>query len=287
VVAYLFLAPPLFLLAPLLLLLLFSRPTSLREWVWIVLSAGGGYRLTMDLVAGGVANRLVVSSAAFLAGAFVLICHLIPHKSTLTRAVLATAIAAIALGAFAATSGITVAALEAEVETSTAEMISATLAGAPGDQLSAAVALAGPLARLFPGMLALHALAGLALAWSWYHLVATRPLGNAPAPFRQFRFNDHLIWGAIFTLGLALVPLGNTVARVVQNGLVVWTGLYAARGWAVTMTALGGWPLFGRLVLTVLAVLAFPIAVGTLITLGLADTWLNFRARARIPPVGG
>ena len=39
--------------------------------------------------------------------------------------------------------------------------------------------------------------------------------------------------------------------------------------------------------LIVLAVLALPVALGTLIALGLADTWLNFRDRPRVPPVGG
>ena len=32
--------------------------------------------------------------------------------------------------------------------------------------------------------------------------------------FREFRFNDHLVWGAIFTLGMVLVPLPSPVAVI-------------------------------------------------------------------------
>jgi len=97
--------------------------------------------------------------------------------------------------------------------------------------MEAALAAAPALAKLFPGLTALQGLLGVALAWAWYHRVASRPVGAPPRPLREFRFNDHLIWGAIFTLGAMLLPLEEPWNRVIVNLLVVWMGIYAMRGW--------------------------------------------------------
>ncbi len=145
--------------------------------------------------------------------------------------------------------------------------------------MAAAKESAASVARLFPGMVALQALLGLGLAWRWYHRIATSPLPPPPAPFRVFRFDDHLIWGAIFTLALALVPLGEPAGRIAENLLVVWVGLYGVRGLAVAQHASRNWPLPGKLLMFAFAFLALPVALGTLVTLGLADTWLDFRNR--------
>ena len=146
----------------------------------------------------------------------------------------------------------------------------------------------GPrLARLMPGLLALQALAGTALASWWHHRVASSPLGPPPAAFREFRFNDHLIWGAIFGLGLLLVPLPTEGRAAAANFLIVWVGLYAARGVAIVATVLGAAPGSLKLLAAGLAILLAPVALGAAVTLGLADTWLDIRGRLRPPVPGG
>ena len=76
-----------------------------------------------------------------------------------------------------------------------------------------------------------------------------------------------------------VVPLGEPTARIAHNLLVVWVGLYAVRGLAVAQNASRSWPFPGKLLMFAFAFLALPIAFGTLVTLGLADTWLDFRNR--------
>jgi hypothetical protein len=144
----------------------------------------------------------------------------------------------------------------------------------------------GTMATVYPGIAILGAMGGgtLGSAVAW-HLTDGRS-GHEPAPFRTFRFNDHLIWGAILTIGLVLLPLPEPFSVFVANALVVWAGLYVARGAAVTAFTAGFWPLPIRLSLAVATVLLLPYALGGLLLLGLADTWLDFR-RAPPPPTQG
>ena len=143
------------------------------------------------------------------------------------------------------------------------------------------------VARVMPGVLALHGLAGTLLAAWWHHRIAAVPLGPPPARFREFRFNDHLIWGAIFSLGLLLAPLRDEARAAVVNLLIVWAGLYAARGLAIVATVLAPAPGPLKVFATALAFLLAPVALGAAVTLGLADTWLDIRGRLNPPVPGG
>jgi len=285
-VAFLVLAPPLFVLGPLLILLVLSRPTTFREWLWIALSAAAGYALGAPTEIG-LPSLVALSGGAILAGSFGVLTHAFRQTSTLTRALLALATAVAGVLIWGAVTHLSMPDLDAAVLKDLDATMRALFQGSPQDQIDAAVAAMPDVARLFPGVVALQALAGLVLAAAWYHQVARRPVGRPPAPFGALRFNDHLIWGAIFTLGLSLLPLGDPWQRIAQNGLVIWSGLYAARGLAVGVAALGRWPLFGRLLLIGAAILMFPFAVGSLILVGLADTWVDFRGRLAPPPSGG
>jgi len=285
-VAFLVLAPPLFLLGPLFILLILSRPSTLREWLWITLSAGAGYVLGAPTQVG-LPSLVALSAGAILAGSFGVLTHVLGGTNTLTRALLALAVAVVGIVVWGLASHLRMAELDAAVLKDLEATMRAIFQGSPQDQVDAAVEAMPEVARLFPGMLALQALAGLGLAATWYHQVARRPAGRPPTPFPRFRFNDHLVWGAIFTLGLSLLPVGDPWQRIAENGLVIWAGLYAARGLAVGATALGRWPLFGRLLLIGSAILMFPFAVGSLILVGLADTWVDFRGRLAPPPSGG
>jgi hypothetical protein len=75
----------------------------------------------------------------------------------------------------------------------------------------------------------------------------------------------------------------------VANLLVVWIGLYAARGAAVMATVLAPVPLPFKALALALAIPLAPVALGAFLALGLADTWLDMRARlaARAPTSGG
>jgi hypothetical protein len=269
-----------------LLLLQLSRPASPREWLWVGLTAVAAVVLASP-GRGGFSSPVVVSGAAFLSGAFAIVSHLRRDASTLTRSAIAVGLATVTVLAWGAATGLQIAAIDAAVLADLRVAIDIWLQDAPPETREAAIASAGAFVRVFPAMTALFAMGGAALAWLWYHQVAREPIGRPPSRFRDLRFNDHLVWGAIFTLAAALLPLGETINRIVLNGLVVWSGLYAARGLAIAITIAARWPFAARLLLLGLAVLALPFAGAMLVTLGLVDTWLDFRGRLASAPSGG
>jgi hypothetical protein len=292
-VGFLLLAPPLYLLGPFALLSLFALPRSARELFWLVAaSAGVAAALTTEAPLGG---QLLQGSGLALSGLFAVL-SLRARGPVFPRCLAAVGLTALGIGlwtwnqgigwaeverAFTAllTSGwqtvVEVGGRDAETRRQLQELVRPFLDAAPR------------LARLMPGLLALQALAGTALAAWWHHRIATAPLGPPPAPFREFRFNDHLIWGAIFGLGLLLVPLPTEGRAAAANFLIVWAGLYAARGVAIVASVLALAPASLKLFAAGLAVLLAPVALGAAVTLGLADTWLDIRGRLRPPVPGG
>jgi hypothetical protein len=275
---FLIAAPSLLVLGPLLLLLLLSRPATAREWLWIALAVVAGASLANPL-RGGLPQLVTGAGAVFLSGAFAVLCHGFRELGTFTRAAIAVLVSLAALAVWGAATGLDLASLESEVLRQARLSFDLLFTNAAPDQRRAAELMGPVFARLFAGITVLQALAGAALAWAWYHRVAGRPVGRPPGPFRVFRFNDHLVWGAIFTLGAVLVPFADPVAWVVDNALVVWTGLYAARGVAILISVAARWTPFARLAALAFAVLAFPFAAAGVLTVGLADTWLDFRGR--------
>jgi hypothetical protein len=139
---------------------------------------------------------------------------------------------------------------------------------------------------LFPALTVLTSLVGLALAWTWYHRIARRPLGLPPGAFADFRFSDHLVWGAVLGMAMVVLIRDEPWANLGANLVVFFGGLYAARGAAVARSAVRRMSV-GLLLLVVVGVLfLFPVALGGLISLGLADTWLDFRRRFGAPHLG-
>ena len=285
VAAYVVLAPPLFLLGPLVLLLLFSKPSTAREGLWFGLAVLGS---VLTLKGGGeLPDQVLRAAGVFVTGAFVVLSIAV-RRGVFFRAAWATVLGAAAVAVWSAVFRISAAEFERAVLHRMVSTFQAMLASQPGEAgsgpevtavLQAMIGSAPAVARVYPGIIALQALGGTALAWSWYHRIARRPIGAAPARFREFRFNDHLVWGAIFTLGLVLLPLGEPARTPVLNLLVVWVGLYWMRGLAVAVTLAGPWPALFKLLAVVFAVPLAPFALGTLLALGLADTWLDIRGR--------
>lgn len=142
------------------------------------------------------------------------------------------------------------------------------------------------MATVFPGLAFLGALAGGSLATALTGHLAARTHVNAPGSFTGFRFNDHLIWGALAALLLVRLGLSAPWDDLALNLLVAWAGLYAARGLAVWLARAADWPTPLRFALFLSAVLLLPYALGGLLVLGVADTWLDIR-REQPPPEGG
>jgi hypothetical protein len=278
-------APPVLLLGPLAGLLLLTRPASAREWLWLV-GTGTWTALWLNQ-GGGLAGQFARAGAVLLTGTFLALTVWRP-SAQFSRALVATTLAGLALGVwmwhFNVGWGSVQRAVETDLWTYNRELmarLSDAGASTPRtagllDEMSAMVRTVG---AFFPALMALASLAGLRLAWSWYHRIASRPIGPAPAPFASFRFSDHLVWGWVVGLALCLFRLPPAWAAVGANLLLVWSALYAVRGLAVTSAGSRRVPGVVIATLTLIAMFLLPFVLAGLTLLGLADTWLDFRRR--------
>lgn len=286
-----------FVLGPLVGLLLVSRPSTGREWFWLV---AGSVIIVMSLAGGGgLAGGFIQAAGVLVSGAFVALSLWRPHR-LFTRAAAATMIG---LGAALFWSAILGAGWD-DVERALARETRDTfLAQARLAEAQEFSSLAGTLremadgaaltAAFYPALIALTAMGGAALAWRWYHRVAVRPLGEEGGPFGNFRFSDQAVWLLAGGLAILLLPgsdvgvLGVPLSTWAMNLLAVAAALYVARGLAVFLAASRRTPRRIVAVLGVVSLLLWPFAVGGLVLLGLADSWVDFRRRLESPPTGG
>jgi hypothetical protein len=249
-------------LGPLAGLLLLSRPTALREWVWLL----GSVTWTAIWLnqAGGLAAQFARADAVLLTGTFLALTVWRP-SGRFSRALAATALAGVALIVWMSHLGVDWSEIRRAVERDLWT-----------DEMAATVRTIGVF---YPALLTIAGLAGLRLAWSWHHRIARRPLGAPPPAFSAFEFSDQLVWGWVVGLGLCLLPLPEVWRAIGANLLMVWAILYAVRGLAIF--AAGSKRVPGAVIatLTVIAMFLLPFVVGGLTLLGLADTWLDFRRR--------
>jgi hypothetical protein len=286
---FLLFAPPVFVFGPLAGLLLVSRPGTAREWLWLL--AGGAWSALWLQQVGGVGAQVTRAAAVLLCGAFLALTLWQPSNGV-GRAVGATATAGAVLGLWMWRLGIGWSRLMNGVNQELSQYESVVReqwrsAGAPQELIDQAGTLVHSVSQLYPALLALAGIAGLRLAWSWYHRLAVHPLGVPPAPFRTFGFSDQLVWGWVVALALALAPVPEPWRLAGANLLLVLGVLYAARGLAVVLSQAGGVAGPVAAVLGVIAVFLLPFVVGGLTLLGLADTWLDFRRRLSTPSTGG
>jgi Predicted membrane protein (DUF2232) len=283
---YLLVAPPMFVFGPLVGLLLLSRPATLREWVWV--AAATSWSLLWLSEAGGLSGQFVRAAAVLVSGSYLALTVWRPSNQ-LSRCLAATGGAGIALGGWMIGLGVRWTELRQSIQLDLAEidrLARAQWSGMSGatEALADLAGMADTLSLLYPGLLALAAIAGLRLAWSWYHRIAERPIGPAPAPFAAFSFNDQMVWGLVIGVALLLLPLPGV--RVIGDNLVlVWAALYAVRGMAVFAAIAGRVPAPVLVALAAVTLLLLPFVLGGLTLLGLADTWLDFRRR--LTPVTG
>ncbi len=285
---FLLLAPPMFLFGPLAALLLVSRPATLREWAWLV-GAVAWSALWLQQ-AGGLGAQFARSAAVLVSGSFLALTLWRPSNQV-SRALAATAGGALALAAWMYGLGLRWSAVRAAVEEELVTFQSALRTGWSGREgwsgMSAQMSeMADTVSMLYPALLALAAIAGLRLAWAWYHRIADRPVGAPPAPFPAFAFSDQLIWGWVIGLALALVPEPEWARVTGANVLLVWGALYATRGLAVVVTVASRTPGVVLAVIALITLILMPFVLGGLTIVGFADTWLDFRRRMA-PATGG
>jgi hypothetical protein len=285
---FLLFAPPMFLFGPLAALLLVSRPATLREWVWLLGAVSWSALWLMH--AGGLGAQFARSAAVLVSGCFLALTLWRP-SNRMCRALTATGGAALALMVWMVGLGVRWAAVRAAVQEEM-EVFQTAMRRALSDspnwsEMSRQVSLmADTVSLLYPGLLALAAIAGMRLAWAWYHRIADRPVGAPPVPFPAFGFNDQLIWGWVVGLGLALVPMPGWAPVAGANILLVWGALYATRGLAVMAYFGRRTPPAVLVALAMVTVVLLPFILGGLTIVGLADTWLDFRRRLT-PATGG
>jgi hypothetical protein len=132
---------------------------------------------------------------------------------------------------------------------------------------------------LIPALLALESLAALGLAWGVYHRLSPVRIGPPMGPLTEFRFNDQIIWALAVGLTLSLLPAFSDGRNAGFNLLLFFGALYAIRGLGVL-----AWISKGRYVFIIVLSL-IPQGVFLLgllaLALGLGDTWLDLRRRAR------
>ena len=135
-----------------------------------------------------------------------------------------------------------------------------------------------------PGVLVLQAVAGIALAWQWHAQVCERPLGEPVTPFRQFRFSDQWVWGLVVMVTIWVVPRFAGLKAVAVNLAVVLGTMYVLRGAAIatafaTAAGITAAALIAAAVLAAVLFVPLLFLIPGLWTLGVTDTWLEFRRR--------
>jgi len=155
-----------------------------------------------------------------------------------------------------------------------------------GDLLAEAIRQGAQVqALLFPALVALATLSGLALAWWLYRRVAVRS-GETLRPLSEFRFADGLVWLLIAGLIMVLFPIGELATRAGSNLLAFMGTLYALRGAGVLLVLAGMPGPLGIALAVVVGVLLYPMVMAATFIVGLSDIWLDIRRRRAAAPPG-
>lgn len=133
---------------------------------------------------------------------------------------------------------------------------------------------------VLPAMLALESLAVLALAWALYQRLGRARIGPPLGALRTFRFSDQLIWGLIVGITFLVVPGFGELRGIGVNLLVFFGALYVVRGLGVLawLFAPRRW---AKVLLVAVGVLAWQLLAPFALAIGIGDTWLDWRNRAR------
>ncbi|MBA3341526.1 MAG: DUF2232 domain-containing protein [Gemmatimonadaceae bacterium] len=130
---------------------------------------------------------------------------------------------------------------------------------------------------LVPALLAIESLIAMALAWSLFQRVSPVQIGPPLGSFREFRFNDQLVWGVAVGASIYLLPAFSEGRNAGLNILVFFGALYALRGAGIMTWMTRGRTMTAIVVLMIL--IAPPLVAALAFGLGLGDTWLDWRTR--------
>jgi hypothetical protein len=144
---------------------------------------------------------------------------------------------------------------------------------------------AAQLGRHFPALLGLSSLAGLAVAW-WVYLRLSAGSGRGLRPLKEFRFNDHLVWLLLSGLALIVLGAGEGWTSAGSNAVVFMGGLYVLRGAAVLLFLNGGVTVLGFVFLAVGMVFMWWVLIPGTLIVGVGDTWLDIRSKAKANAAG-
>lgn len=145
--------------------------------------------------------------------------------------------------------------------------------------LTALPRLAAPA---FPALLALESLLALALAWTLYHRFSRARIGEPLGRLKEFRFNDQLVWGLIVAVAVLIIPRLSVLEAAGINLFVFFGALFALRGAGVMLWFMPGG--FGTAVLVAVTIFAPPLLTALSLSLGLGDTWADWRRLSRPTP---
>jgi hypothetical protein len=273
-----------------------------RLWLAVVWLALAGWILSIAIPNAGGFLVLAKGWSVVLAASFGIVSAVAPRRAFLTRALSATAMTfavaftlIVAMRVAPATIaeqvtgelGRRLAASENEwaARTASPEWKELTAkypeATAMVDQGEAQLRAVPPLsAQLFPALLAMESLAALGLAWSLYHRASRTRIGAPLRPLSAFRFSDQLVWGVVVGVTILVLPTLQDVRGVGLNFVAFFGVLYALRGLGVL-----DWFLaprgFVRVLFFIAIFLAWPVVSVFSLGLGLGDTWIDWRGRAR------
>lgn len=131
-------------------------------------------------------------------------------------------------------------------------------------------------AALLPALVALESLAALARGWGAYRRLSPVQIGPALSPLTEFTFNDQLVWGLAVGATLCMLPAFEEGRNAGYNLLLFFGALYLIRGVGIL-----AWMARGRYVYVVILSLLPQVFVIVTLALGLGDTWLDLRKRAK------
>jgi uncharacterized protein YybS (DUF2232 family) len=135
---------------------------------------------------------------------------------------------------------------------------------------------------VFPALLALESVAALALAWGLFHRISRNRIGPPLSRLREFRFGDQLVWGLLAGMVIVLIPSLASFRGLGLNLLVFFSALYVVRGLGVLAFFIGARRL-AVAALTVMTIFFWPATAILSLSLGVGDTWMDWRGRARQP----
>lgn len=150
----------------------------------------------------------------------------------------------------------------------------------PGTVISTVFQAAEWQSNLFPAMLGLSSLAALGTAW-WLYVRLVRGNSEGIGPLRDFRFNDQLVWLLVAGAVMFILQPDGATGRAGLNLLAFTGALYALRGAGVAVALTRGVSAFGWGLLALAFLLLAPFLFAAALLIGLADTWVDIRARAR------